>query len=208
MDPETTIHTIRHGSTEYNAEKRYAGTIDISLSEKGISECRKAAGKLAGYHFDVVVTSKLKRAVETANIMIDGRVPTVRSALCNERNFGIMEGHTWDEILRFDPPILLINVGNDLHTVNPARGEAFEDVWLRAKKFRRFIFSNYSGRSILVISHGVFLQMFHGVLRDLNCIESLAFFPSNLELAIFKFSGERLAEEKTDKLLEIQAPRW
>jgi broad specificity phosphatase PhoE len=208
MGPETIIHTIRHGSTEYNAEKRYAGTIDISLSEKGINECRIATSKLLGYHFDVVVTSKMRRAIETAKLMIDGKVPVVQSALCNERNFGNMEGHTWDEILRFDPPILLINVGNDLHTVNPARGEAFEEVWLRAKKFRRFIFRNFFGRSILVISHGVFLQMFHGVLRDMNCIESLAFFPSNLELATFKFSGDRLSEQKTDKLLEIPEPRW
>ena len=208
MDPETDIHTIRHGSTEYNAEKRYAGTIDISLSEKGISECRLAASKLKDYHFDIILTSKMKRAVETAKLMMDGNVPIVQSALCNERNFGIMEGNTWDEILRFDPPILLIDVGNDLHTVNPARGEPFEDVWQRAKKFRKFIFKNFQGQSILVISHGVFLQMFHGILRNLNCIESLARFPSNLELATFKFSGDELIEEKMVKLLVVQAPKW
>jgi broad specificity phosphatase PhoE len=208
MHPETIIHTIRHGHTEYNAEKRYAGTIDIPLSEKGVLECRIAAYKLAEYHFDIVLTSRMKRAVETAKLMMDGKVPIVQSALCNERNFGIMEGYTWDEILQFDPPILLINVGNDLHTVNPARGEPFEDVWQRAKKFRRLIFRKFQGQSILVISHGVFLQMFHGVLRNLNCIESLARFPSNLELATFKFSGDQLYAEDTVKLLDAQAPKW
>jgi broad specificity phosphatase PhoE len=208
MDPDTILHTIRHASTAYNAEKRYAGTIDIPLSEKGISECQMAASKLQGYHFDMILTSKMKRAIETAKLIMDGKIPIIQSALCNERNFGIMEGSTWDEILRFDPPVLLINVGNDLHTVNPARGEPFEDVWQRAKKFRRFIFRNFQGQSILVISHGVFLQMFHGVLRNLNCIESLARFPANLELATFKFSGDKLLEEKMEKLFEVQAPKW
>ena len=208
MNPDTVIHTIRHGSTEYNAEKRYAGTLDIPLSEKGISEYRLAASKLQAYHFEIIVTSAMKRAVETAKLMVDGKVPVIQSTLCNERNFGIMEGYTWDEILRFDPPILLINVGNDLHTVNPARGEPFEDVWQRAKKFRKFIFRNFQGKSILVISHGVFLQMFHGVLRNLNCIGSLARFPSNLELATFIFSGGELIEEKMVKLLDVKAPKW
>jgi alpha-ribazole phosphatase len=208
MTTKTVIHTIRHGHTFYNAEKRYTGTIDVSLSEKGINECRLAAKKLKSFHFDIILTSKMKRTIETAQLMANGKVSIVECDLCNERNFGIMEGHTWDEILEFNPPILLINVGNDLHTVNPQRGEPFEDVWERAKKFRRLIFRKYRGQSILVISHGVFLQMFHGVLRNLNCIEALGFYPSNLELSSFYYLGNRFIEEKKVKLSEAAAPDW
>jgi hypothetical protein len=50
--------------------------------------------------------------------------------------------------------------------------------------------------------------MFHGLLRGLNCIESLASFPSNLELARFRFSGERLVEEKIIKLAGAEALHW
>lgn len=201
MNTNTAIHTIRHGHTAYNADKRYAGSIDIALSEKGISDCRMASSRLTGYNFDVVVTSKMKRAIETARLLINPEIQIVQNGLCNERNFGIMEGFTWEDVLKFDPPILMINVGNDLHTVNPKGGEPFEDVWNRARKFRRLLFNNYQGKSILVISHGVFLQMFHGILRGLNCIESLAFFPSNLELASFYFSDDHLIEEKVVRLL-------
>lgn len=201
MTINTEIHTIRHGHTAYNAEKRYAGTIDIPLSEKGISDCRLAARRLSGNDFDVIVTSKMKRSIETARLLIDKDIPIIQSGLCNERNFGIMEGYTWDDILKFDPPILLINVGDDLHTVNPKGGEAFEDVWNRAKKFRRFLLRNYRGKRILVVSHGVFLQMFHGLMRGLTCIESLAFFPSSLELASFYLSNNRLVDQKVVKLL-------
>jgi 2,3-bisphosphoglycerate-dependent phosphoglycerate mutase len=208
MGIETAIHTLRHAHTQYNAERRYAGSIDISLSESGVRDARAAAEKLAEVKFDVVVTSKLRRAYETADILVGGRAPIVQNRLCNERNFGVMEGLTWDDIQGLQPPVLLINVGNDLHTVNPLRGEPFEDVWDRAKKFRRFLFRAYKGQSILVVSHGVFLQMFHGVLKGLNCIESLAVYPSNLELARFRFAGELLMDTKIVKLAGAEALHW
>jgi len=199
MSIKTSIHTIRHGHTSYNAEKRYAGTIDISLSENGIKDCLEASQKLKGYSFDVVVTSTMKRSIETAKLLTPDN-PMIKNALCNERRFGVMEGRTWDEVLKFDPPILMINVGNDLHTVNPKGGEPFEDVWQRAKRFKNIIFRNYKGKNILVVSHGVFLQMFHGVLKGSSCIESLAVYPSNLELDSFYFTDNQLTEIKNIKL--------
>jgi probable phosphoglycerate mutase len=208
MPVKTTISSLRHAHTQYNAEKRYAGTIDIPLSEAGVQDARKAAVELAGANFDVVVTSMQKRAYETARILMGKKVPIVRNKLCNERKFGVMEGLTWDDIQSLKPPILMISVGNDLHTVNPKGGEPFEEVWDRAKKFRRFLFDKYSGSNILVVSHGVFLQMFHGVLRGLNCIESLASYPANLELARFRFAGRRLAEEHVVRLSDAVLFKW
>ena len=200
MPVETVIHTIRHGHTDYNAEKRYAGSIDIPLSEKGVQDCQKAALRLENHHFDVVVTSTMKRSIDTAQIMVGAKVPIVQSPLCNERNFGVMEGLTWEDVLKMEPPVLMIDVGNDLHTVNPPGSEPFEDVWQRAKKFRRFLFRNYAGENILIVSHGVFLQMLHGLLGGKSCIESLAYYPANLELASFTFHGRQLVNEKTEKL--------
>lgn len=208
MPVQTTISTMRHAHTQYNAEKRYAGTIDIPLSPVGIRDARRAAAKLAGADFDVVVTSTQKRAYQTAEILVGEKIPIVRTALCSERRFGVMEGLTWDDIQTLDPPILMISVGADLHTVNPKGGEPFEDVWERAKKFRRFVFAEYSGSNVLVVSHGVFLQMFHGLLRGLNCIESLASYPANLELARFRFSGRRLAEESVQSLSDVIRFKW
>ena len=60
----------------------------------------------------------------------------------------------------------------------------------------------------MVVSHGVFLQMFHGVLRGLSCIESLGIYPSNLELAKFQFVGEQLVDEKVTRLLGSEPLKW
>jgi broad specificity phosphatase PhoE len=200
MPVETLIATIRHGKTVYNGERRYAGSIDVPLSEQGVEDCRRAARRLAGRPFDIAVTSMMTRSVETARILVGKDVPLVKTPLCNERDFGIIEGRTWDEVLKLEPPILMIDVGGDLHTVDPQGSEPFEDVFARAKDFRRFLFERYRGRRILVVSHGVFLQMFHGHLRGLSCIPSLARFPANLELTSFRFLDDRLVDDEAESL--------
>ena len=208
MSRETLICTIRHAQTAYGAEKRYAGTIDVPLNQTGIDEARRASAMFLGTKFDVVVTSNLIRSIETARLLVGDSLPFVQTRLCNERNFGIIQGLTWVEVQDLEPKILFIKVGGDLHSVNPKGAEPFEDLWLRSKKFKRFLFKEYMGLKILVVSHGVFLQMFHGVFRGLSCIESLAVYPSNLELNIFKYSGNTLVEEKTIKFNNTVEEQW
>jgi probable phosphoglycerate mutase len=202
MAIETLISTIRHGHTEYNAQQRYAGSRDVPLSIEGVLAAQRASTAVAESRFDVVVASTLQRAVETARLLVNGSVPIVRSRLCNERRFGEMEGLTWEEVQDLCDPILTIRVGPDIHTINPRGGEPFEDVWERAKAFRRLLFNRYLGRRVLVVSHGVFLQLFHGLLRGQSCIESLAEHPKNLEMTTFRFVGLKLVETEPAELRE------
>jgi 2,3-bisphosphoglycerate-dependent phosphoglycerate mutase len=198
---QTIICTVRHAQSTYGAEKRYAGSVDVPLSDRGSQDCLLAAQALAGRTFDVVVTSTMVRAMETARLLGYDDARCVRTELCRERRYGILEGRTWDEARSLEPPILFIEVGGDLHSVNPSGGEPFEDVWQRAKDFYRFVLDRGQGRSVLVVSHGVFLQMFHGVLRGRTCIESLADYPSSLRLYEFRVDGGRLVEESETPLL-------
>ena len=62
------IYLIRHGETVYNTEKRYQGSADIPLSPAG-----RAALRRADFDPDIVWTSPLTRAVETAQITFEGR---------------------------------------------------------------------------------------------------------------------------------------
>jgi len=196
VSERTAITTMRHGETTWGALRRYAGSIDVPLSDVGRRECGEAARVLAEAAFDVVITSHLQRARETARLVCPDLTCHVQTRLCRERGFGVMEGLTWDEVRALDPPILFIEVGGDLHSVNPPGGEPFEDVWQRAKRFRAMVFRRYGGRRVLVVSHGVFLQMFHGVIRGSTCIESLAEYPGNLELARFEFDDRRLVAQE------------
>jgi broad specificity phosphatase PhoE len=186
-------------------EHRYAGSIDVPLSDQGMQDARDMAKQLSEIMFDTVITSTLNRTIETANLLIGKNGKFEQNELCNERNFGLMEGLTWSEVQNLNPPVLFIEVGNDSHSVNPKGGEPFEDVWQRARKFHQYLFTEHKGSNILIVSHGVFLQLFHGVLRGLSCIESLSIpYPSTLDLTTFHFSDDQLEFEETIKFARLE----
>ena len=202
MNKITKITTIRHGQTDYNFERRYAGTIDVPLNEKGIGDAQKAAIKLKGNEFDIVITSKLKRAIMTAEQLIAGRkIQFIKSELCNERNYGKMEGLDYLEVEEIKRRILWLKLNDDFHSLNPPNGETFPALRRRAKTFSQFIFKNYSGSNILVVSSSAFMQQLHGIFRGTDWIESLRDEPHNLSCITFTLNGRKLIEETTVKLL-------
>jgi broad specificity phosphatase PhoE len=201
MNKITRILTIRHGQTVYNLEKRYAGSIDIPLNEKGIEDAENASIKLKDYDFDIVITSNLKRAIQTAELLIAGRnIHIIQNKLCNERNYGKMQGLNYIEVEEIKPRILYLKLNNDFHSLNPPHGETFPALRRRAKLFSQFIFQNYTGSNTLVVSSSAFMQQLHGIFRGTNCMESLRNEIHNLECTTFTFNGRKLIEEMTVSL--------
>ena len=86
------IYLIRHGLTEYNAQRRYQGRSDIPLSEAG-REALQNSGKIP----DIVFVSPLRRARETASVLFPASKQFVLPDL-TEMDFGIFEGRTADEM--------------------------------------------------------------------------------------------------------------
>jgi len=89
---------LRHGESTWNKENRFTGWTDVDLSEKGLSEARKAGEvlKKEGFVFDVAYTSVLKRAIRTLWITLDGMdlmwIPVYNSWRLNERHYGSLQG--------------------------------------------------------------------------------------------------------------------
>ncbi len=89
---------IRHGESTWNKENRFTGWTDVDLSEKGVQEAYEAgrALKEAGFEFDFVYTSVLKRAIKTMNIVLDvldqDWLPVERHWRLNERHYGALQG--------------------------------------------------------------------------------------------------------------------
>mmetsp|Transcript_42727 Transcript_42727/g.100322 ORF Transcript_42727/g.100322 Transcript_42727/m.100322 type:complete len:608 (+) Transcript_42727:639-2462(+) len=95
-DPVVVI--IRHGKTENNKLGLFTGWDDVALAKEGVEEA-KAAGKLLrsqGFEFDVVYTSWLSRAIETAWLILDEMdslwIPTIKTWRLNERMYGALTG--------------------------------------------------------------------------------------------------------------------
>jgi 2,3-bisphosphoglycerate-dependent phosphoglycerate mutase len=209
MNDYQVIHTMRHGETEFNRQKKYAGSTDISLNNKGIRDTVEASQKIKEFKFDVVITSALKRSEETARLLLGEDTPIVKCDLCNERNYGGMQGLTSAEVESIIPRIKYIRVGGDYHSLNPPGGESFQALRSRARRFHTFVFQHYRGLNILIVSHGVFLQQFHGILKGLTVTESLGSMVGNLEITSFYFDGKnRLLEEKKRHLIETKQAEW
>ena len=89
---------LRHGESEWNAKNLFTGWVDVELSEKGLLEAARGGQLLkeADLLPDVLHTSLLKRAINTADIALTncGRtgIPTKRSWRLNERHYGALQG--------------------------------------------------------------------------------------------------------------------
>lgn len=92
------IVLIRHGESVWNKENRFAGWVDVDLTDKGVTEAHKAGLKLkeAGYRFDLAFTSLLKRANRTLSIILDelgsSDIEIRKSWRLNERHYGALQG--------------------------------------------------------------------------------------------------------------------
>src|SRR3989344_6345923 len=89
---------LRHGQSTWNKENRFTGWTDVPLTERGVKEARKAGKTLKenGFKFDIVVTSVLKRAIDTTDIVLKAMklkdVKVVKSWEMNERHYGALQG--------------------------------------------------------------------------------------------------------------------
>jgi probable phosphoglycerate mutase len=87
----------RHGETEWSAAGRHTGITDLPLTESGRRRARELGSLLAGRSFALVVTSPLRRAVETCDLAGLGDEARIREDL-REWNYGDYEGATSAEI--------------------------------------------------------------------------------------------------------------
>jgi 2,3-bisphosphoglycerate-dependent phosphoglycerate mutase len=93
-----TLVLVRHGESAWNADGRFTGWVDVSLSDKGLNEAVHAGAMLAdsGLRPDVVHTSVLSRAIQTANATLEAAdlawLPVHRSWRLNERHYGALQG--------------------------------------------------------------------------------------------------------------------
>jgi len=96
--PPGTLILLRHGQSTWNLENLFTGWHDVPLSERGVTEAIEAGRliKEAGLLPDVVHTSVLVRAIETADLALGELartwIPVRRSWRLNERHYGALQG--------------------------------------------------------------------------------------------------------------------
>ena len=96
------LYVVRHGETNYNRERRIQGTIDVPLNENGLEQAGYVAAELSKERLDVVASSNLKRAVQTADAIYAEQKQEPRPVRIIEENlhelcFGDFDGHYLDD---------------------------------------------------------------------------------------------------------------
>jgi len=93
-----TLILLRHGNSEWNQKNLFTGWVDVDLSEQGRAEAKRAGELLAesGILPDIQFTSRLKRAIHTADIALAEAdrdwIDVKRSWRLNERHYGALQG--------------------------------------------------------------------------------------------------------------------
>ncbi|MCU1638575.1 MAG: histidine phosphatase family protein [Microbacteriaceae bacterium] len=143
-----TIAFIRHGQTDWNAAGRMQGTSDIPLNGTGRQQARDAVDLLSGFDWNVIVSSPLVRARETAELIADGLgLKLGRSYdLLVERHYGEGEGRTMDQILARWPD-------RDYPGLEP-----LDSVVARGTSALQQIADEHEGENVVIVCHGTLIR--------------------------------------------------
>lgn len=167
----TTILLIRHGETAWNAERRLQGHLDIPLNPEGERQARLLAAALASAPLDVLVSSDLMRARQTAQAIADLRgMPLHIEPGLRERCYGGFEGLLYAEIEARYPREFAAWQARDVDAELPPgahRGETFRAFFARATGPILALGAAHPGKTIALVAHGGVLECAYRLARGL-----------------------------------------
>jgi 2,3-bisphosphoglycerate-dependent phosphoglycerate mutase len=213
---------LRHGESEWNSKGLFTGWVDVGLSHRGAEEAANGGRLLAGAGVrpDVVHTSLLRRAIQTANIALDQAdlfwLPVRRSWRLNERHYGALQGKDkaqtrkefgdeqftlWRRSFDVPPPPIadddpLSQAGDPRYAGLPPelvpRSECLKDVVERMLPYWYDVIVGdlAAGRTVLITAHGNSLR---ALVKHLDGISDAAIAGLNIPTGVpllYELDGE------------------
>ena len=171
------IYIVRHGQTDYNDKKIVQGWLNSELNESGIRQAKNVADKLEGVLFDIIYSSDLNRAYNTAKIIAknlpnySGEIKT--DSRLRERCLGDLEGTPSDDI---DSSVYFSD-NPELHF------ESMADFENRVSGFLDDLSNMKSCTNVLIVTHNGTINIFEKLLG----IKSEKLFRGNGEIIKAKY---------------------
>jgi 2,3-bisphosphoglycerate-dependent phosphoglycerate mutase len=205
-----TLVLLRHGESEWNAKNLFTGWVDVPLSAQGEDEAARAGTLLrtAGLAPDVLHTSLLRRAINTANLALDVAdrhwIPVHRHWRLNERHYGALQGKDKAQIREeygeeqfrlwrrsYDTPPPPIELGGEFSQdtdpryadIDVPRSECLADVVARMLPYweSAIVPDLRAGYTVLVSAHGNSLR---ALVKHLDGIDAQAIAGLNIPTGI------------------------
>ena len=159
---------VRHGETDWNAERRLQGHTDIDLNARGLAQAEQMARaiKRINLAFDVLYTSDLQRAAKTAKAIEQlFATSAITNAELRERHLGALQGLTTDEAPQLEPDLWKSHLSRNI-TEELRGGESIQQFADRINAALKKIREQYLGKTVLLVSHGGVLDMMYRIASN------------------------------------------
>ncbi|XKT74667.1 MAG: histidine phosphatase family protein [Patescibacteria group bacterium UBA2163] len=155
------VYFVRHGESEHNKLKRYAGTIDSPLTDLGREQAKKTAELLKEKNITYILTSSMSRALDTASeirkiIDPSGNIPFENTPLLKEVHFGDIQDEVYNEVKGIN------------HGITSGTGDSAKELYERATAVLRLIESISAPGNILIVGHSSFTSVIFAVKNGKN----------------------------------------
>jgi len=161
----TRIYLTRHGETEWNRQRRFQGSKNSELTEKGILAAELLASRVEEIDLDCIVSSPLKRAYQTAEIVRGNKkIDILKHEGFQEINLGNFEGMRWDEIEDMHGDILH-RITEDPFNNRYPNGENLMEFYNRVEKALGEVIDRCRNKSVLIVAHGGTIKCIESYIR-------------------------------------------
>ena len=133
-----------HGTKTDNEKDISSGWSDVGLSELGVNQSIELKDKILDKKFGVVISSDLKRAVDSADLTFEKSVPILHDARLRECNYGKYNGK---------PSEIVEPMQEKSIEVRMPEGESYRDVESRMRDFVDYLKKEYDGKSVAIVAH-------------------------------------------------------
>lgn len=184
---------MRHGETEYHAQHRLLGRLDIGLNERGKEQARRVVDFFRGLKLDAVYSSPLKRCLETAAPVAEDQGLSVQVLEeLMEVDMGEWDGRTFEELFKEEgelvgkwmrnPSSVAIPGGEDFGTVRDRVMSAVREISRRHPGDQRVLVVTHGGpiRGILCEALGMELDGMFRIQIDLASISAVKYFDGGI----------------------------
>ena len=167
----THLILIRHGETEWNVIGRYQGQADPPLNAKGVTQSHQLAEQLGETDLDLLYTSPLQRAAQTAQVLVDKlHIPLFIEPRLMEIHQGDWQTRLRSEIDQLYPD-LFRRWESEPWEVSPPNGESLPQVQDRVIAALQEIIDKYPHQCVGIVTHRIPIALikvhYQGLDRDI-----------------------------------------
>ena len=216
MNKELKLYIVRHGQTEWNVLEKFQGQLNSPLTEEGIEKVGKTGKELKNVEFKAVYTSKLRRTIRTAEIIleknsfekkknIERKLKLEKLSELNEIYFGEWQGMDFKEIFLKYPKEAhnyFYDVKN--YCAENVKGEELKDGLERFLSGLKKIVNDNEKGNILIVTHGTVLELFFNYIenKEADDLDERKLI-GNGEYRVFSFKNGKYMMETLEKNYKI-----